>query len=543
MKMFCRTVPAVLSALLIAGATGADQETFTIKTLRAQMRYDVTDFEVRPAQKVKLIFQNTDDMPHNICFFQPGTDVVAVANKQMDKPEEALKRNWVPDDPRMWLYSKPVNPEESDELTFTAPEKVGVYPYVCTFPGHAAVMQGKMTVSKGSKPGPKLTDLKFRLYLGDWTVLPDFSKLTPHREGNVPDNLVQIKADDYKNQFGLVFTGKLDAPEDGEYNFQIASDDGSRLAIDGKIVVMNNGIHPSNVIREGKTKLKKGTHDFSLEYFQAAGQMEIFAAWSGPEFGITPLSKWVHPNLREAKKGKKKEETSGMPLAVAQEPILYRNFITAAGNRAIGVGFPGNANIAWSAESMNLAIAWRGAFIDAARHWNSRGGGYQPPLGFDVFRPTELSPPFAVLADGGTWPTMDKSARAAGYIWRGYELDAKRIPSFHYEWQGVKVTERYEVIGDALAGQGKIVRTLKLEGRIPERALFRIAGAPKITPRGTEFLVEGGRFSGDISTDGKFLISAEGATLKEGNLTVPVRPEMKVTYGWPTSHGSHAHAK
>ncbi len=86
-------------------------------------------------------------MPHNLCFFQPGTDVVAVANKQMEKPEEALKRNWLPDDKSIWLHSKPLNPKESDTMEFTAPEKPGVYPYACTFPGHAAIMQGKMNVA------------------------------------------------------------------------------------------------------------------------------------------------------------------------------------------------------------------------------------------------------------------------------------------------------------------------------------------------------------------------------------------------------------
>ena len=182
MNMIRRSIPTLITGLLAAGAFAAEVETFTIKTLHAQMRYDVTEFQVKPGQKVKIVFQNDDDMPHNVCFFQPGTDVIAAANKQMDKPDEALKRNWIPDDPRMWAHSKPVQPKENDELNFTAPEKPGVYPYVCTFPGHAAIMQGKMTVGQVGKLGPGLTDLKFKLYLGDWTVLPDFATLKPHRD-------------------------------------------------------------------------------------------------------------------------------------------------------------------------------------------------------------------------------------------------------------------------------------------------------------------------------------------------------------------------
>ena len=531
---------ATLLAAGAAGAFAADVETITIRTLRAQMRYDTTEFEVKPGQKVKIVFKNEDDMPHNVCFFQAGTDVVEAANKQMDKPEEALKRNWIPDDPRMWAHSKPVNPKENDEINFTAPEKPGVYPYVCTFPGHAAIMQGKMTVGEVGRQGPGLTGLKFQIYLGDWKTLPDFSKLKPHREGDVADNLVQIKVDDYKNEFGLVFTGKLEVPKDGEYFFQVASDDGARILVDGKQVVENDGIHPASTIREGKVRLKKGAHEFRLEYFQAAGGAELFAAWRGPDFVTTPLSKWEHPNWKSAgKTKKKKDENLGMPLVVAQEPIVYRNFITGAGNRAIGVGYPGNASIAWSTESLNLALAWRGAFLDAARHWNGRGGGAQAPLGFDVFRPAEMSPPFAVIAPGTTWPVLEKGARAAGYTWRGYELDAKRMPTFHYEWEGVKVSERYEVVGDALAGEGRLMRTLRLDGKIPDGALFRVASAAKITPQGKGFLVEAGRFTAEISTESKFLVSAEGAKLDGKDITLPARPEITVTYWWPNLHAAH----
>src|SRR3954452_12533508 len=113
--LFSRFLP-VLLLFPLAGL--AAPEVFTIKTLRAQMRYDVTDITVAPGAEVKLRFENPDDMPHNLVFFQPGTDVVAVCNAQLEKPEEALKRDWLPEDPRLWLHSKNLNPKESEELVF-----------------------------------------------------------------------------------------------------------------------------------------------------------------------------------------------------------------------------------------------------------------------------------------------------------------------------------------------------------------------------------------------------------------------------------------
>ena len=218
--------------------------------------------------------------------------------------------------------------------------------------------------------GETLKDLKFALYLGSWKKLPDFSTLTPHREGSVPDNLVQVKVDDYKNEFGLVFTGKLKVAKAGNHTFYLSSDDGGRISIDGKKVVEYDGIHPAGDFKEGTVNLPEGTHDFRLEYFQAAGNIELYAAWKGPQFSLTSLTKTEHPSFKAGKK-KAKDDNTGMPLAVNEEAVLYRNFITLAGNRSIGVGYPGGFNVAWDAETMNLSLVWRGAFIDAARHWNA----------------------------------------------------------------------------------------------------------------------------------------------------------------------------
>jgi plastocyanin len=548
-----------LALLLLLAAPAAAQQNaaapqpppqaFTIRTLTAQMRYDVTELTVAPGAQVKLVFENTDDMPHNIVFFQPGTNVVEASNKQMERPEEALKRNWLPEDPRIWLHSRALNPKEREELVFKAPEKPGIYPFVCTFPGHAVTMQGQLKVFA---PGPQLTSLRFALYLGDWSQLPDFSKLTPHRQGDVPDNLIQIKLDDYKNQFGIVYSGKLNVPKEGEYTFALACDDGARLLIDGKKVVEHDGIHPSTQIKEGKVKLASGDHDLRLEYFQAAGGAELYVGWRGSNFAITPLSTWLHPQWNGAKVAKKDTKT-GMPLAVAGEPVVYRNFIAGAGNRSIAVGYPGNVSLAWSAETMNLALVWRGAFMDAARHWIDRGGGHQPPLGYDVFRPAgEGALPFAVLASpDAEWPALKKHQRADGYQWKGYTLDAKRLPTFSYTWKGVAVSDRFEVEGDAVTGQGRLIRTLTLNGEIPAGATFRAAAGGSIQPAGDgAFLVDAGQFGFDgRNFENKFKVAVEGAAVSGGKaLLVPVRRELRVTYSWPHYHAhpntaaGHAHA-
>lgn len=528
-----RALSPLILSLSIGVAAAADVETFTIKTLQAQMRYDVQDLTVTPGANVKIVFENVDDMPHNLCVFQPGTDVVEVCTKQMEKPEEALKRNWVPEDPRLWLHSKMLNPHEKEEITFKAPDKPGAYPFVCTFPGHATTMQGRIRVVTA---GPKLTSAHFSMYLGDWKKLPDFSALKPHREGEL-DGLVEIKLDDYKNQFGVVYTGKLKAPKAGEYTFFLACDDGAKLLIDGKQIIDHDGIHPSSDVKQGKVKLSEGDHEFRLDYFQASGGAELYVAWQGEGFSLTPLSKWIHPSAK-GPVAKKKDENVGMPLAVGKEAVIYRNFIANAGLRSIGVGYPGGFNIAWNAEQMNLALIWRGAFMDAARHWNNRGGGAQPPLGFDVLSPTPTgAQPFAVVSAGAEWPKLEKLQRPEGYNWKGYKLDAKRFPTFFYEWNGAKISDRYDVTGEAVSGKGELVRIVKIEGKVPEGAVLRLASANTIKQSGNAFLVEGGKMkvgSGDY--DNRFLLTVDGGKVVGKDLIVPARAEIKITYCWPGGH-------
>lgn len=514
--------PLFALLLTVCGLHAAETAVFTLKTMTAQMKYDVAEMLVQPGQPVKISFENGDDLPHNLVFCQPGTDTAAMALKQMENAEAALKRNWLPDDPRIWAHSKMLNPHEKEVLTFSAPEKPGTYPYVCTFPGHAMTMRGEMKVAPAADI---LHDLKFDLYLGNWSKLPDFSKLKPHRSGKIDDNLIQIKLDDYKNEFGVVFTGKLIAPKKGSYRFYLASDDGARILIDGKEVLNHDGIHPVSDIKEQGAQLDKGEHEFRLEYFQGGGEIKLYTAWKGASTQITPLSKWVHSRWRDGAKVKK--EFTPIPLVVKDEPVIYRNFIQGAGNRGISVGCPGGINFAWSAESMNLALIWRGAFIDAARHWNSRGSGHEKPLGYDVLQPTgEVTPAFFISdKPDAAWPQWEKGKRYEGFVWKGYTLDAKRFPTFRYTWHDAAIEESFTVSGDGNKpdGNATLTRTVKISGHLPANAWYRIASGSYESKDGV-FIAAGPQ---------KNRITAAGAQLAGSNLVIPAKPGvMTITYQW-----------
>ena len=55
-------------------------------------------------------------------------------------------KHYVPDSKDVLVFTDMVNPKAETTIHFTAPLEKGVYPYLCTFPGHWMVMNGVMKV-------------------------------------------------------------------------------------------------------------------------------------------------------------------------------------------------------------------------------------------------------------------------------------------------------------------------------------------------------------------------------------------------------------
>jgi hypothetical protein len=171
-----------------------------------------------------------------------------------------------------------------------------------------------------------------------------------------------------------------------------------------------------------------------------------------------------------------------MELVVDKEPVIYRNFIDGAGPRAIAVGYPEKAHLAFDAEEMRLALLWHGAFIDASRHWTGRGEGFQPPLGDHVL-PLAKAAPLAVLATpDAAWPTAP--AKEQGYQFMGYKLDAQQRPTFLYRFGELNVEDTPTPVPPSGAQKDAgFHRTLKLIGAQPKQPLWFFAcRAGKIEP-------------------------------------------------------------
>ena len=99
-------------------------------------------------QPVRLEMINPDATPHNLVIVQPGAleEVGMAANEMAKDPEAAKTGEFLPDSSKILYHTRMLKPDQSQVLRFVAPKEPGVYPFLCTFPGHFAIMQGVMTV-------------------------------------------------------------------------------------------------------------------------------------------------------------------------------------------------------------------------------------------------------------------------------------------------------------------------------------------------------------------------------------------------------------
>jgi PA14 domain len=72
---------------------------------------------------------------------------------------------------------------------------------------------------------------------------------------------------DHDEWFAIRYEGVFRVRLAGDYAFRVESDDGSRVLIDGKQVVENDGIHGVRSA-DGHVMLDAGKHQVRLEYFQ-----------------------------------------------------------------------------------------------------------------------------------------------------------------------------------------------------------------------------------------------------------------------------------
>ncbi len=133
---------------------------------------------------------------------------------------------------------------------------------------------------------PTRSGLSYEFFEGRFDKLPDFASLKAARTGVAARPDLAVAKD--REEFALRFKGLIRAPETGVYVFYVSSDDGSKLAVAGKEIIVNDGVHGMTE-EKAEVALEAGWHAFELVYFQGTGGLGLELAWRGPGFSKAPI--------------------------------------------------------------------------------------------------------------------------------------------------------------------------------------------------------------------------------------------------------------
>ena len=130
---------------------GDADQVITIRTIKSEMKYDISEFTVKAGETIELVFENNDFMQHNLLVLAKGSkEMVGAAADKMAQDPNGAERGYIPDMPQVLEATPMVDPEKKAVLRFKVPDEPGEYPYICTFPGHWRIMQGVMKVVANS---------------------------------------------------------------------------------------------------------------------------------------------------------------------------------------------------------------------------------------------------------------------------------------------------------------------------------------------------------------------------------------------------------
>jgi azurin len=128
-----------------AEAPAAEAPAVITVTANDQMQFSTKAIEVAAGKEAIIVLQNVgtmakENMGHNLTVLKSGTVVADFGTKAM----AAKATEYIPaGDSAVIAHTKLLGPGESDTLRVTL--AAGEYPYMCTFPGHFALMNGVIT--------------------------------------------------------------------------------------------------------------------------------------------------------------------------------------------------------------------------------------------------------------------------------------------------------------------------------------------------------------------------------------------------------------
>ena len=273
-------------------------------------------------------------------------------------------------------------------------------------------------------------------------------------------------------QYSILFSGKLNALQTGDYQFELDQGGVAGVWVDGKEVIpaSHRELGQSTT---GNTTLTAGPHTVDV-YFSRS--------WFRPGLGLFVSQAGTRPQPLHAPSSLPEPD----PVAVISVNPDYndpqnqvqriRSFVQLPGEKtkrthAMSVGSPTGMHYTVDLDQMALLQVWKGDFANATEMWYERG---EPQLLTPLGETVLLSPqtPLMVLANETTaWPD---SVSETILQYKGLKIDKQGTPTMEYTLAATTVIDAVKPDGDALT------RTLTLTGSPTGTLYCRLAAGTSV---------------------------------------------------------------
>ena len=187
--------------------------------------------------------------------------------------------------------------------------------------------------------------------------------------------------------FGVRWTGSVHVDQPGTYTFDTASDDGSKLTVNGTVVVDNTGMHETSDRAAAVTLPAAGDYPVVLDYQQGGGDEACVLKWQPPgtdKLAVVPAKALLHARAdgdvpwdqaawtelaahhRAFTKahGKKWERMDYGPFLSGTFDAPEPKGNTALKGIIVSFDKDQTTNVLFDTETLRYAAGWTGDFID-----------------------------------------------------------------------------------------------------------------------------------------------------------------------------------
>ncbi len=160
-----------------------------------RMLFSTREFSATVGQPIKLVFTNPDATDHNLVIVKPDALAeVGMAANEMAKDARNANSDFIPKEKAsLILHASPmIGPTRKSKIhvfRFDAPSEPGIYPFVCTYPGHWIIMNGKMIIGRDQSEVAALKAAGTPKIVKEWS-LQDFPEVV---DSNAPVGLDEKK--------------------------------------------------------------------------------------------------------------------------------------------------------------------------------------------------------------------------------------------------------------------------------------------------------------------------------------------------------------